>query len=278
MTVRELKELVAALCDCSTAELEDSFYLYTNEAMMDMGIFFPKFARGVLGFYPDKPIFWREVLVSEEDDVEIQIPKGTLKMKVEGDGKYLIIDGQKRREVSFSYSGEPVVIEFSEGGSLKLFGGSRCTLQNISVYKNPKALYLSAVEQVGDNLIVDLTKFFPDLICLTENPVDDRGAPIPGLSLINAKVILLPKRFKGNIFLSYRTVKDRVGKDDPDQSIDIDTEAAEILPLIVASKHLLRDEPEISDRLAKEAEALRTELKKTRPLTTTAPYIDTTGW
>lgn len=278
MTIHELKKEVEALSFSGLRVADDSLIYTANRALKMIHTYHPKTKRAELGFFPEEAILHRDVMVGEGTEVSLSVPAGVLKMKLQGQGQYIVKYGNKSINYRFAQTLDNVELVFPQDGELKFTADSVFCAWDISVYGRNGFPYESAVKRVGDHLILDLKEVFPDLLYLSDTPREIGGNIIRGLVVTNTSHLMLPKGYRGVISLSYRASPSPISEDNRDTDvIDIAEELTPLLPLLVTYFLCLDDEPDIAKTYLSEYEKASREIQKLKNKMP-AEYVDVNNW
>lgn len=279
MTIRELKNDVEALGFSKLCELEEDFIYHVGRSLFFLHTSHPKICHAEVSHFPTSPIFRREGLVLQGGGAEISAPQGRLTMKLQGEGEYTIEDGAKTKRVPFSAAFSQVEIDFSTGGRLVFSEGSCFSAWDIEIYERPPIPCPDAWRRVGDFTEIDLGRLFSDMLYIVNFPTDKRQRQIPGLRVLSGTKILVPRGFRGVIYLDYRAKAEapRVGVGE-EAEIDISPELAPLLPLLCAHFIWLDSDPEKAATYLDSYEDLSRRIKAAREIKAEPSYKNTTRW
>ena len=245
MTIRELKNDVEALGFSKLCELEDDLTYHINRALFLIHTSHPRLRHAEVSHFPTTPIFRREGLVLQNGGAEISVPRGRLSMKLQGEGEYTIEDGAKTKKVRFSMAFSEVEIDFSEGGRLVFSSDSSFSAWDIEIYERPPIPCPEAWRRVGNFTEIDLKKLFSDVLYIVNLPTDKKQRQIEGLTVSDGSKILVPRDFRGVIYVDYRAKTAPMEVDvGEDAEIDISPELSPLLPLLCAHFIWLDSEPD----------------------------------
>jgi hypothetical protein len=279
MTIRELKNDVEALGFSRLCELEDDLVYHINRALFLIHTNHPKICHAEISHFPTPPIFKNENLVLQRVGSEISVPVGRLSMKLQGEGEYTIEDGAKTKKVRFSEAFSEVDIDFSEGGRLVFSGGGSFSAWDIEIYERPPFPCPEAVRRTGKFTEIDLKKLFPEMLYIVDLPMDKHQREIHGLKVSDGGKILVPRDFRGVIYVDYRAKGEHleigVGED---AEINISPELSPLLPLLCAHFIWLDSEPDKAKEYLDLYEDLSRKIKRAKLIKSGPCYKNTTRW
>ena len=278
MTIRDLKKDVEALGFSAIRTDDDSLAYIANRALRMIYTYHPKIKRASLGFSPESAIFHKEFLAGEGTEVSLSIPAGRLKMTLQGEGQYTTRYGNKSFTYRFSCGASDFEVIFPEDGELIFSSDSLFCAWDLSVFKSGGYFFEDAVTAMGDILLFDLKKIYPDLVYLLEEPKSGRGEFIHGLSMTDTSHFTIPKSYRGVISLIYAATPQPISEDsEEDEKIDISEELSPLLPFLVAYFLWLDEEPDIAKGYLAQFEKLSREIKQSSKISSAA-YVDTNRW
>ena len=279
MTIRELKNDVEALGFSKLCELEYDLTYHINRALFLIHTSHPRLRHAEVSHFPTPPIFRREGLVLQSGGAEISVPHGRLSMKLQGEGEYTIEDGAKTKKVRFSKAFSEVEIDFSEGGRLVFSSDSNFCAWDIEIYERPPIPCPEAWRRVGNFTEIDLKKLFSDMLYIVNLPTDKKQRQIEGLTVSDGSKILVPRNFRGVIYVDYRakTAPMEVGVGE-EAEIDISSELSPLLPLLCAHFIWLDSEPDKAKEYLAAYEDLSRKIKAAQLIKTGPSYKNTTRW
>ena len=279
MTIRELKNDVEALGFSRLCELEDDLIYHVNRALFLIHTSHPKIRHAEIAHFPTPPIFKSENLVLHTAGAEISVPRGRLYMKLQGEGEYTIFDGTRKKTVRFSEAFSEVEIDFSEGGKLVFSGDGSFSAWDIEIYERPPFPCPEAIRRSGKFTEIDPKKLFSDMLYIVRTPTDKQQREINGLRVSESGKILVPRDFRGIIYVDYRAksepLETGVGED---AVIDISPELTPLLPLLSAHFIWLDSEPAKAKEYLDAYEDLSEKIKAAKLIKSGPSYKNTTRW
>ncbi len=273
MTLRELKSEVENILDIDV-DISKRFVRAAEISLENIHARFPKIKTAEFPLFPTMTVFRQDYVRASDGEVTLKIPKGTLKMKLSGEGKYTTVIGGERAERCFSCQSSSVVLEFSSEGEI-IFAPGEFYAWDIEVTSDPHHPFAEGVKTTSSGTVVDLSRFLPDLLYLTELPKNARGKDIFGLKSIGDTLISLPKSFSGIISVTYRAKPNKITEE---EAIDISPAFQPLLTVLTAYHCLLPYEPVEAEEYLSMYEELSELIDKGRKISATANYYDTTRW
>lgn len=279
MTIRELKNDVEALGFSKLCELEEDFIYHVRRSLFMIHTSHPKICHAEISHFPAPPIFKQESLVLQTVGSEISVPCGRLSMKLQGEGEYTVQDGQKTKKFSFSTAFSEIEIDFSEEGRLVFSKGGSFCAWDIEIYDKPPIPCPEAWRRVGNFTEIDLQKLFPDMLYILDLPLDKRRKQINGLTVSDESKILVPKDYRGVIYIDYRAksrpLETGLGEE---TEIDISPTLSPLLPLLCAHFIWLDTDADKAKEYLDSYEYLSKKIKAAQKVNSGPDYKNMTRW
>lgn len=244
MTFGKLKDAVARLG--FEREIEDD------------GALMPALYRALRTIFTDRPCEASKRLIKPAFSGKLVIPRlehaggktekyplfgKALSMLLSGRGAFTIRSaaGTERKEFDSPYF--PVRTRIGADAVIEFSGDYDFSVISLTCFETLRSASIGELPLYGERNDLSLGALIPDLLTISEPLTDSCGRVIPDVKQIGESVTL-PDGYSGEVVVRYHRAPLLPSGAYPDEPIDVPTECAELLPLLVASYIWLEDSPD----------------------------------
>lgn len=197
--------------------------------------------------------------------------------KASGMGEALVEDSLGSRTYEFNSHYSEIRGFISGEAKITFTGPMGYTVSELAVFDTAVSPEEGKIPLYDEYIRIPMSEAAPDFFFFTELPRRADGAFIYQ-TRIDGDCILLPMDYSGELTVTYARRPTPIDPDRPDDSLDLPSVAAHLLPLLAASYVWLEDDGERSAYYASLYRDGIARIRNEQRMTRSAAFTDVTGW
>lgn len=223
--------------------------------------------------------YYKKITCINGEKLELPIVPGAYSMRIHGDCRYMISDGEATKVYSITSKNEAQMVKgfVSYGGKITFWGSFTFTIYDFATYDQ---IYSELVEDIPDQdptRVFDLRSLYGDFMSFVSSPTDEYGNPLKVYKLQDGK-LEIDSDYIGEIIITYRRLPIEVHILEENPTIDVADEYTHMLTLLVAHYYYYMSKADLSEDFLRQYEETLTRLNANTYPQLDAKYIDTNGW
>lgn len=278
MTLTNLLDEVYALGFEDSAELDESFVITANRALMHIFTEKPEERLGrMIATRLDVKSYVSSYIHTPGTYATFPLVGRAFSFRVSGCGSYKITDGDGERVEHFDTVMGKRRGFISNGAEITFIGDYSYTVIGLASFESTVGGEVSDIPIYSGEKEYKISDSISDFLAFTKIPTDSNGYEIKGCR-ISGDVLYLPSDFEGEVNILYKRLPKSLSVDEPDAEIDISKSAESLLPLLVASYLWLDDDPDKAQYYMQLYREEMTRIRRYLPSDVGGSYYDVTGW
>jgi hypothetical protein len=278
------------LCDLIT----DVKNLGGGELIDNNGLFISAVNRSLRRLYSDisvektvrlaarvhKPIaYYKEIHCKSGEMREFPLEGMAYSMRIHGNCKYMITDGETKSVYPVNSKNEAVQIKgfVTYGGKISFWGSFPFAVYDLAVYDRIYSELTKDIPDCDPKKMFNLRELYGDFMSFTSPATDRNGRLIKGASLYDGR-LEIDSDYEGEIIVTYRRLPIEISPDDDDPDIDAPNEYTHLLTLLVGYNYFFHSDEGLAKYYLTQYDEAIKNLKQNSYQRISSEYTNTNGW